>query len=31
VHEHDPATFTDMMRRGREYLRVRQEAQEAGS
>jgi chorismate mutase / prephenate dehydrogenase len=31
VHEHDPAAFTDMMRRGREYLRVRQEAQEAGS
>ena len=31
VHQHDPAAFTDMMRRGREYLRVRQEAQEAGS
>ena len=31
VHEHDPAAFTDMMRRGRDYLRVRQEAQEAGS
>ena len=31
VHEHDPAAFTDMMRRGREYLRVRQAAQEAGS
>ena len=31
VHEHDPAAFTDMMRHGREYLRVRQEAQEAGS
>jgi hypothetical protein len=28
VREHDPATFTDMMRRGREYLQVRQAAQE---
>jgi len=28
VREHDPAAFTDMMRRGREYLRVRQAAQE---
>jgi len=30
VHEHDQAGFTEMMRRGRDYLRVRQAAQEAG-
>jgi chorismate mutase/prephenate dehydrogenase len=28
VHEHDPQAFTQMMVRGREYLRVRQAAQE---
>jgi len=26
VHDHDPAAFVDMMRRGHEYLRVRQAA-----
>jgi chorismate mutase/prephenate dehydrogenase len=30
VREHDPATFTDMMQRGREYLRVRQAALQNG-
>ena len=30
VHDHDPAAFVDMMRRGHEYLRVRQAALRAG-
>ena len=29
VHEHDPQSFIEMMRRGNEYLRVRQAAREA--
>jgi chorismate mutase/prephenate dehydrogenase len=31
VHEHDPRSFVDMMRRGHEYLLVRQAAREEGA